>query len=339
MKLSDFDYSLDPKLIAQKALKRRDASRLLIYNRATDLVEHKKFFNIIDYLRPGDLLFLNDSKVFSARLKAFKESGGKIEIFLLKALDKKKNIWQALVKGKIKEAYQLKISSDIFAKILNTKENIVEVSFNLSYFEFINKLEKLGETPLPPYIKRKQERPSDLVSYQTVYANDKKIGSAAAPTAGLHFTDDLLKKIKEKGVEIVRGTLHVGLGTFLPIKTENILDHKMHREDIEISKSNIGKVYKAKKEGRRVIAVGTTSARILESLDGYKENFSSDIFIYPPYNFKIVDALITNFHLPKSSLLMLVSAFASKDKIFSAYKQAIDKKYRFFSFGDAMFLS
>ncbi len=338
MKLSDFDYSLDPELIAQRALERRDDSRLLIYNRAKDSVEHKKFFDIIDYLKPGDLLFLNDSKVFSARLKGFKESGGKIEIFLLKVLNKKKNIWQALLKGKVKEGSQLKISLDLFAKILNIQENIVEVSFNLAYSDFMNKLKDLGETPLPPYIKRKQEDPSDAIRYQTVYANDSKMASVAAPTAGLHFTDELLKQVEKKGVEIVRGTLHVGLGTFLPIKTENILEHKMHSEDIEIDKGSIENIYKAKEEGRRVIAVGTTSVRILESLKGYREKFSSDIFIYPPYNFRIVDALITNFHLPKSSLLLLVSAFIGKEKTLELYGEAIEKRYRFFSYGDAMFI-
>ncbi|HPT08482.1 MAG TPA: tRNA preQ1(34) S-adenosylmethionine ribosyltransferase-isomerase QueA [bacterium] len=354
MKLSDFDYNLPLGLIAQKPSQPRDHSRLLIYNRITKKIEHKKFFNIIDYLKPDDVLFINNSKVFSARLIAKKNTGGQVEIFLLKNLDKKKNIWQCLIKGHVKIGLDLFLSSKIQAHIISMADGIANISFNENYLKFIKDLNKIGQVPLPPYIKRNKKNKADIKNYQTVYAQDNKLGSVAAPTAGLHFTTKLLKKIKGYGIKIIAGTLHVGLGTFKPIKTENILDHHMHSEDIEMTALAINNIIKAKNRGQRIIAVGTTSARILESLvtflkinkltgkyekyQGPTLKFSTDIFIYPGYQFKIVDALITNFHLPKSSLILLISALIGLEQTKFIYNLAVKKKYRFFSYGDAMLI-
>lgn len=355
MKLSDFDYNLPPELIAQEPNNLRDHARLLIYNRKTDQIEHGKFFNLIDYLKPGDVLFLNNSKVFSARIKSFKLTGGQVEIFLLKVLDKKKNIWECLLGGRIKLGQKLIINKDLEAEIIENNEGVWQISFNQNYQYIIENLDKIGQTPLPPYIKREKKNNQDLIDYQTVYANDKKIGSAAAPTAGLHFTEKLLADIKSQGVKILEGTLHVGLGTFLPIKTDNILEHLMHSEGVELSAAVINKIIKAKNNNQRIIAVGTTSARILESLDEFlkkdektgkylkrqscaKLSFSTNIFIYPGYKFKIIDSLITNFHLPKSSLLLLISALMGREKTLQIYSEAISEKYRFFSYGDAMLI-
>ncbi len=362
MKLSDFDYNLPPELIAQEPNNLRDHSRLLVYSRDSDKIEHRNFFNLTDYLKAGDVLFINNSKVFSARIKSFKKSGGQVEIFLLKVIDKEKNIWECLLGGRIKVDQELIISESLQAKVIENNEGVWQVSFNQNYQYILDNLDKIGQTPLPPYIKRDKGDKQDLLNYQTVYANDKKIGSAAAPTAGLHFTDELFKKIKELGVEILEGTLHVGLGTFLPIKTDNILDHKMHSEEVELSVDVINKIIKAKNNKQRIIAVGTTSARILESLEKYlkqdKKNkkylkyessptnnngseslfFSTDIFIYSGYNFKLLDCLITNFHLPKSSLILLVSALIGREKTLSIYSEAIFEKYKFFSYGDAMLI-
>jgi len=355
MKLSDFDYNLPPELIAQEPNNLRDHARLLIYNRKTDQIKHGKFFNLIDYLKPGDILFLNNSKVFSARIKSFKLTGGQVEIFLLKVLDKKKNIWECLLRGRIKLGQKLIINKDLEAEIIKDNEGVWQISFNQNYQYIIENLDKIGQTPLPPYIKREKKNNQDLIDYQTVYASDDKIGSAAAPTAGLHFTEELLFKIKSQGIEILEGTLHVGLGTFLPIKTDNILEHIMHSEDVELSTSVINKLIKAKNNNQRIIAVGTTSARILESLDKFLKKdqetgkylkyqaskglaFSTNIFIYPGYNFKMISGLITNFHLPKSSLLLLVSALMGRERALEIYFEAISKKYKFFSYGDAMFI-
>lgn len=355
MKLSDFDYNLPPELIAQEPNNLRDHARLLIYNRKTDQIEHGKFFNLIDYLKPGDVLFLNNSKVFSARIKSFKLTGGQVEIFLLKVLDKEKNIWECLLRGRIKLGQKLIINKDLEAEIIKDNEGVWQISFNQNYQYIIENLDKIGQTPLPPYIKREKKNNQDLIDYQTVYANDKKIGSAAAPTAGLHFTEKLLSDIKSQGVEILEGTLHVGLGTFLPIKTDNILEHLMHSESVELSAAVINKIIKAKNNNQRIIAVGTTSARILESLDGFLKkdektgkylkrqsseelSFSTNIFIYPGYKFKIIDSLITNFHLPKSSLFLLISALMGREKTLQVYSEAISEKYRFFSYGDAMLI-
>ena len=354
MKLSDFDYNLPTGLIAQQPVYPRDQARLLIYNSKNQKIEHKKFSNIIDYLNKNDVLFLNNSKVFAARLLGHKESGGQIEVFLLKNIDKKKNIWQCLIKGKVKIETEILFSNKLLATVLSINDGINEVSFNFNYNRLIKSLDKIGQVPLPPYIKRDKQKKEDRKNYQTVYAKDNKLGSSAAPTAGLHFTSSLLEKMKNKKIKVIEGTLHVGLGTFKPIKEENILNHTMHSEDIEISTKAINDIIKAKNSGKRIIAVGTTSCRILESLSKYLKinsntgkylkyqgpslKFSTDIFIYPGYKFKITDALITNFHLPKSSLILLISAMIGRDQVMSIYNLAVKKKYRFFSYGDAMLI-
>jgi len=354
MKLSDFAYNLPLGLIAQKPIYPRDHSRLLIYNRQTRKIEHKKFFNIVDYLKPDDVLFINNSKVFAARLIVKKITGGQVEIFLLKNLDKKKNIWECLIKGHVKVGLDLFLSAKIKARVILMSDGISQVSFDETYPKFIKNLSKIGQVPLPPYIKRDKKNKADIINYQTVYAQDNKLGSVAAPTAGLHFTEELMQKIKCQGVKVVEGTLHVGLGTFKPVKTENILDHHMHSEDIEITALAINNIIKAKNQGQRIIAVGTTSARILESLTAFLKidnttgkyekyqgsalKFSTDIFIYPGYQFKMIDALITNFHLPKSSLIMLVSALIGLEQTKFVYDLAVKEKYRFFSYGDAMLI-
>ena len=354
MKLSDFDYNLPTGLIAQQPVYPRDQARLLIYNSKDQKIEHKKFYNIIDYLNKNDVLFLNNSKVFAARLLGHKESEGQIEVFLLKNIDKKKNIWQCLIKGKVKIETEILFSNKLLATVLSIDNGINEVSFNFDHNKLIKSLDKIGQVPLPPYIKRDKQKKEDRKNYQTIYAKDNKLGSSAAPTAGLHFTSSLFKKITKKKIKIIEGTLHVGLGTFKPIKEENILNHKMHSEDIEISAKAINDIIKAKNSGKRIIAVGTTSCRILESLSKYLKinsntgkylkyqgpslKFSTDIFIYPGYKFKITDALITNFHLPKSSLILLISAMIGRDQVMSIYNLAVKKKYRFFSYGDAMLI-
>ncbi|MFA5644294.1 MAG: tRNA preQ1(34) S-adenosylmethionine ribosyltransferase-isomerase QueA [Patescibacteria group bacterium] len=375
MKLSDFNYNLPSDLIAQEPVSPRDHSRLLIYNRRTQKINHQKFYDIVDYLNPGDVLFVNNSKVFSARLKAHKKTGGEVEIFLLKNISQEKNIWQCLIGGRVKDGAELVLPDNLIATIIKNDEQIFgddkndnndnngvrQVIFNKNYQDFLKIIEKIGWTPLPPYIKREERNQNDIKNYQTVYAQDDKIGSSAVPTAGLHFTDELLKKIKSKGIEILEGTLHVGLGTFSPIKTENILDHQMHSEEAEVSQEVLLKIIEAKKEGRRIIAVGTTSVRILESLaqgsagssfywsDKKRDagatgilvdpiTFSTNIFIYPGFKFQMVDGLITNFHLPQSSLIVLISALIGREKTLEIYQEAINEKYRFFSYGDAMFI-
>lgn len=339
-KVSDFDYNLPLELIAQKPARPRDHSRLLLLNKKSGATEHKFFYNLIDYLKAGDLLILNNSKVFPARLIGYKkETGGKIEIFLHHDLGH--GTWECLIGGKIKEGMLVKFPKKLLAEVIkNNNDGTWQVKFNLSGLKFFTLINKIGLVPLPPYIKRDKKMASDKNNYQTVFASDNKVGSVAAPTAGLHFTNNLLKKIKAKGVVIKYVTLHVGLGTFSAVKTEKIKDHKMHSEFASISSETIKEIIKTKKAGRRVIAVGTTSCRTLEALDTSKgkQVFWTDIFIYPGYKFKIVDALVTNFHLPKSTLLMLVSALAGKKAIDFAYRQALDQKYRFFSYGDAMFI-
>jgi len=345
--VKDFDYNLPLELIAQKPVKPRDHSRLLLLKKKIGAIEHKYFYNLIDYLRPGDLLVLNDSKVFPARLIGRKkDSGGSVEVFLHQK--KEKNIWECLLKGRIREGLIINFPGKLSATVLrNNEDGTWQVEFSLLGKKFWQAINKIGEVPLPPYIKRSKQVKSDRNSYQTVFADDKKVGSAAAPTAGLHFTRGLLNKIKAKGVKVISVTLHVGMGTFSPVKTEKILEHKMHSEFVQLGSPAIKAILAAKREGRRVIAVGTTSCRTMESVDWSQlarstaissQTFWTDIFIYPGYKFKVVDALITNFHLPKSSLLMLVSALAGKKHIDSAYQEAIDRKYRFFSYGDAMFI-
>lgn len=338
LKTSDFYYDLPEELIAQTPLEPRDSSRLLVYNRTTDEVFHRHFRDVGDYLKPGDLLVVNTTKVYPARIFAYTEHGGKVEILLLK----RQNLtdWECLVKPgkKCREGVILVVNEELKAEIISRTEDggrIVRFIFD-GVFEDI--LSRVGEMPLPPYI---HEKLKDKDRYQTVYC--KQEGSAAAPTAGLHFTLRLIDELKAKGVEFAEVQLNVGLGTFRPVKTDDLEHHKMHTEYYVIDEENAEKINKAKREGRRVIAVGTTSVRTLETVadeNGFVKAQSGDtsIFIYPPYKFKCVEGLITNFHLPESTLVMLVSAFASREKILELYNLAVKEKYRFFSFGDAMFI-
>lgn len=353
MKLSDFNYDLPKELIAQDPLKDRSSSRLMHIDRQTGAYEHKIFTDVIEYLNPGDCLVVNNTKVIPARLYGVREkvetegehagetilTTGKIEILLLKR--KENDIWETLVKPgkKCKVGTKLNFGDGLLkAEVIDVLEEgnrLIQFHYE-GIFEEI--LDQLGQMPLPPYITHELK---DKNRYQTVYA--KYEGSAAAPTAGLHFTKDLLDKIKEKGVEIASVTLHVGLGTFRPVKVENILEHHMHSEFYIINEEEAAKINKAKEGGHKVISVGTTSCRALESAakeDGHIDAVSgwTEIFIYPGYQFKVIDGLITNFHLPESTLLMLVSAFAGKEHITTAYEEAVKEKYRFFSFGDAMIL-
>ena len=339
MKTSDFYYDLPHELIAQTPLKNRQKSKMMVLDRSKDYVEHKTFENIIDYINPGDTLVLNDTKVIPARLfghRVGKEE--KIEILLLKQLEDDK--WQTLVKpGKkckvndiieFDETLKLKI-----VDILEDGQRVVKFIYDGIFNEI---LDRLGTMPLPPYITEKLDDPD---RYQTVYS--KHEGSAAAPTAGLHFTKEVLKKLEEKGVNLVYVTLHVGLGTFRPVKVDDVTKHQMHSEYYIITKEACDIINNTKKQGKRVIAVGTTSCRVLESAtddDGVIRPHAEEtsIFIYPGYKFKMIDGLLTNFHLPESTLIMLVSALATKDKIMKAYKIAVEEKYRFFSFGDCMLI-
>ena len=337
-KTSDFFYNLPEELIAQTPAQPRDSSRLLVYDRKSDKVEHKIFRNVIDYLNSGDLLVVNNTKVLPARMFAYTKNGGKVEILLLKRHSLTN--WEVMVKPgkKAKEGANLTISEELSLTVLSRTESggrIVEFLYNGVFEDIIS---RLGEMPLPPYIKEKLK---DQNRYQTVYA--KNSGSSAAPTAGLHFTPELLSALKNKGVEIAEVELKVGLGTFRPVKVDNPKEHVMHTEWYEITQENAQKINKAKREGRRVIAVGTTSVRTLETVadsDGLVKAQSGDtnIFIYPPYKFKCVDSLITNFHLPESTLIMLVASLTSRDKILDLYNLAVSEKYRFFSFGDAMLI-
>lgn len=340
MKVSDFNFDLPEELIAQHPLEKRDSSKLMVLNKETGEIEHKVFSDIIDYLNPGDTLILNNTRVMPARLIGEKEeTGGKIEFLLLKRLEGDK--WECLAKpGKTARVGrkftfgngQLKCE---VVEVLETGNRVIEFSYD-GIFEEV--LDSLGEMPLPPYIHEKLD---DRERYQTVYSKEK--GSAAAPTAGLHFTKDLLKKIEDKGVNVGYLTLHVGLGTFRPVKVDDINDHVMHSEFYQLSKETADLINKTKENGGRIISVGTTSTRTLETIgdeNGKVRECSgwTDIFIYPGYKFKIVDNLITNFHLPESTLIMLVSALAGQEHVLNAYKTAVKDKYRFFSFGDAMFI-
>ena len=341
MFLKDFYYDLPEELIAQDPLSDRSSSRLMVVDRRSGELKHDVFKNIIEYLKPGDCLVLNDTKVIPARLFGTrKDTGAAIEILLLKRISD--TDWECLVKPgkKARTGCELTFGENnaLEGKIVDVLEDgnrIIRFSFD-GIFEEI--LDALGQMPLPPYIKHKLQ---DKNRYQTVYA--KHEGSAAAPTAGLHFTNELLKQIEKSGVNIAKVTLHVGLGTFRPVKEENILDHHMHSEYYVISEESAETINKAKENGGRIICVGTTSTRTLESAADENGHITAcsgwtDIFIYPGYKFKITEALITNFHLPESTLLMLVSAFSSREIIMNAYEEAVREKYRFFSFGDAMFL-
>jgi S-adenosylmethionine:tRNA ribosyltransferase-isomerase len=338
MLVSDFDYYLPEELIAQTPLEKRSNSRLLVVDRRTDKVEDKHFYDIINYLDSNDVLVLNNTKVLPSRIFGNKvDTNASIEVLLLKEID---DYWEVLVRP----ARRIKVGSKINFNNLFTGEVLRKFDEGICHIKFIyegiflNLLEKLGQMPLPPYI---HEKLADQSRYQTIYAKD--LGSAAAPTAGLHFDEELLEKIKAKGIEIVYLTLHIGLGTFRSVTVDKIEDHKMHSEHYYLSKEAAEKLNNAKANGKRIISVGTTSTRTLESVYTKYNKFievseDTNIFIYPGYKFKAVDALITNFHLPKSTLIMLVSAFYSKDKIMKVYEHAIKEKYRFFSFGDAMFL-
>ncbi|ACZ09298.1 S-adenosylmethionine:tRNA ribosyltransferase-isomerase [Sebaldella termitidis] len=338
MKLSDFDFDLPDNLIAQSAMEPRDHSKLMVLEKNKQVIEHKKFYNISDYLKKGDVLVVNRTRVIPARLFGKKDTGSILECFLLKRIDL--NTWEVL----LKPAKKLKIGQKlvflegkleaVLKEVKDDGNRILEFIYEGNFEEI---LDELGEMPLPPYIT---EQLKDKNRYQTVYAKEGE--SVAAPTAGLHFTNELLEKLKDSGVELTEIYLDVGLGTFRPVQTENILEHKMHHEKYHIPEESAEIINRAKREGRRIIAVGTTTVRTLESSNNGAEVISgdgeTDIFIYGDYKFKIVDALITNFHLPKSTLLMLISAFAGKNFIFTAYETAIQEKYRFYSFGDAMFI-
>ena len=340
MKVSDFNYNLPKELIAQVPIKDRDQSRLMVLDRKNKTIEHKIFKDIIDYLEPGDCLVRNNTKVIPARLYGVKEeTGANVEFLLLKRVDG--DIWEVMVKPgrKLMPGVRVEFGNGLLkAEILEKFEDgnrKVKFEYNGIFNEILN---EIGLMPLPPYI---HEKLKEKDRYQTVYA--KYEGSAAAPTAGLHFTDELFEKLKEKGVEVANVTLHVGIGTFRPVKVENIEEHDMHSEHFYIKAEDAEKINKAKREGHRVIAVGTTSCRVLESVaddNGYVKEVEGDtnIFIYPGYKFKCLDALITNFHLPESTLIMLVSALAGKDFIMQAYEEAVKEQYKFFSFGDAMFI-
>ena len=337
MKTSDFWYDLPEELIAQTPLQQRDSSRLLVLDRVSGEVAHRHFYDILDYLNPGDCLVLNDSRVLPARLLGHRPTGGAVEVLLLRDLGDKK--WECLCKpGRKMQVGNEVIFGDgeltaTVVEVQETGNRVIEFHYEGIFLEV---LERLGKMPLPPYIKAEL---ADQERYQTVYS--REVGSAAAPTAGLHWTPELLEKAREKGVKIAFVTLHVGLGTFRPVQVENVLEHHMHAELCMISDETADILNKTKVEGGRIICVGTTSCRTLESLvndDGSFEAKSkwTEIFIYPGYTFKAMQGLITNFHLPESTLVMLVSAFAGKEHVMAAYEEAVKEKYRFFSFGDAM---
>ncbi len=397
MKLNDFNYHLPKQLIAQEPITPRDCSRLLVLDRRSGKIEHKHFYDILDYFKKGDVLVLNNSKVFPARLIGKKTgTGGKVEVFLLNSrrdaprrvsvtnaehnkdaprrVSTERGIpqWQCLLGGRgSREGLEIEFAKGLKCKVAkDNNDGTWEVNFNMPHKKIMEIVEKIGRVPLPPYVKtiNNKQLTINKKRYQTIYADDSKAGSVAAPTAGFHFTPALIRKLKNKGVQFEYVTLHVGLGTFAPVKVDDIAKHKMHAESVEIKKDAAQRILNAKKEGRKIIAVGTTGVRALESffklqipnsppirrtskfqinskskITNPKQKiknyiFQTDIFIYPSYKFKIVDAMITNFHLPKSTLLMLVSALAGKKNIDKAYKEAVKKKYRFYSYGDAMFI-
>ena len=338
-KKSTYNYYLPEELIAQLPAEPRDSARLLVYDRKIKKIEHKKFYDILDYLKAGDVIVLNNSRVLPARIYGEKEeTRAKIEVLLQKRLNL--TDWEIIAKPlkRLKVGTIVTFSDELKMQVLDfLTDGVCKVKF-LFDGRFEEILDKIGSMPLPPYITKKLENSED---YQTVYSKEQ--GSSAAPTAGLHWTNELLQRARDKGIEVLEVMLHVGLGTFRPVKEDDILNHEMHSEYYEISEDVASKINKAKKEGRRVIACGTTSVRVLESAAVEKGKIQAhkgdtQIFIYPPYDFKIVDGLITNFHLPESTLLMLVSAFESVEEIKEIYKTAVDQKYRFFSFGDAMLL-
>ncbi len=347
MLVSEFDYTLPENLIAQTPSDKRENSKMLVLNRESHTLSHKHFYDIVDLIDDEHILILNNTKVIPARLYGYKDTGAKIEVFLLK--EKENHEWEVLIKPskRVKSGTIVKISEELSVEILYPLEDDGKWRVKMLYQgNILDILHKVGNIPLPPYIERKMTNEElkklDFERYQTVYAKDE--GSVAAPTAGLHFTQDILKKLEQKGVKIGYVTLNVGIGTFRPVKCENVLDHKMDSESFEISKETAELINNAKAENKKLIAVGTTTVRTLET--AFKQfgcikecKSASELFIYPPYEFQVVDKLITNFHLPKSTLLMLVSALAGKDFIFEAYKEAIKNNYRFYSYGDCMFIN
>lgn len=344
MKLSDYHYHLPPELIAQSPAKPRDRARLLVTRKNKKDIEDKIFSDLIEYLQPGDLLVLNNSKVIPARLVGAKKTGGKVEILLSHRFETENEIWEAIgTSSKLNAGDEIIFSPSFKAVVIQKQNGFMQLRFNCSGKTFFTRLQRFGLIPLPPYIKSEGKR-KDAEHYQTVYADKKSAGSVAAPTAGLHFTPRLLAELKKKKIKIAYVTLHVGLGTFRPIRTENIKDHVMHPEWIEVERKVFDQIALAQKNKNKVIAVGTTSIRALESAIRHKnakrQGYSgwTNIFIYPPFKFKIIDGLITNFHLPESSLLLLVAALMGREKMFKAYHHAIKMKYRFYSYGDAMLI-
>jgi S-adenosylmethionine:tRNA ribosyltransferase-isomerase len=348
--LSDYHYNLPSELIAQHPCKKRNNSKLFHLNRSLDQFTHCRFNDIEKLLKKGDLLVVNNTRVIPARLMGNKETGGRVEVLIIDFVTGMKRLQETgyfqaecLIKAsrRPKPGTWISFENNVKALIVEHKGYISEVRFDTSD-NFMDFLDQSGDIPLPPYIHRdNQSKPSDKENYQTVYASEK--GAVAAPTAGLHFTRELMERLKEKGIKIAELTLHVGYGTFVPVKVEDIRDHTIHSEYFTVSKGAAATINKAKKEGRRIIAVGTTSVRTLEYTSDEKGCISPgtgscDLFIYPGYRFKCVDAMITNFHLPESTLIMLISAFYSREKILAAYEEAIKEKYRFFSYGDAMFI-
>jgi S-adenosylmethionine:tRNA ribosyltransferase-isomerase len=339
MRIEDFDYDLPKSLIAQYPSLQRDESRLMIVDRHLGTIEHRAFRQISDCLKPGDLLIANNTQVLPARLMGKKKTGGKVEILLIPSWNGAKGEWEALIKGlgRKKQGVQIQLGQDLYGEVEEVKDGRVKMSFSIPVLDI---LRKVGHIPIPPYIKRNDE-PLDRDRYQTIFA--EREGSIAAPTAGLHFTQDVLQSLRNQKVNVTSITLHIGVGTFAPIRRNDIRDHTMEPEWVEIPVETAKQVEEAKARGGRVIAVGTTTTRALESFpDGngglrFGKGMSS-LFIYPPYRFQVVDGLITNFHLPKSSLILLVSAFAGKKLLMEAYQEAIEKKYRFYSYGDAMLI-
>ena len=345
MKLTDFDFELPERLIAKYPTAQRTASKMLCLNGASGEVEHAQFTDILNMVEPGDLLVFNNTRVIPARLFGQKETGGKVEVMLERVLSDNTALAHIRASKSPKEGSKLVLEGNVSVKILGRSDALFHIEFDVSAHgqkSIFELLEQYGHMPLPPYIDRPDED-SDKERYQTVY--NKKPGAVAAPTAGLHFDDAILQKLKDKGVNTAYVTLHVGAGTFSPVRVDNIKDHQMHAEYAEVTSEVVAQVKQTKANGKRVIAVGTTSVRSLESAaqaakEDLIETFLSDtsIFIYPGFTFKVVDCTLTNFHLPQSTLMMLISAFASRDYVMEAYKQAIDKEYRFFSYGDAMFI-
>lgn len=343
MLVDDFDYNLPPELIAQHPLEKRDISKMMVLDRTHQSISHKQFYDIADYLTPDDLLVINNTRVIAARIFGHKETGAKIEIFLLKTVDK--GVWQCLLRPqkRIRPGSQIIINNDVSVKVIDLDQEdkwLIETPTN-----FEDLLNQVGNVPLPPYIKREQKPGSsqeDIERYQTVYASIP--GAVAAPTAGLHFSHEIINQLSKKGIKRAEITLHVGLGTFKPLVCKYVKDHYMHSEYYEINEQSAELIQRYQTEKKRIIAVGTTSIRTLETIAGiHNGNIVatsgwSDIFIHPGYQFKVVDGCLTNFHLPKSTLIMLVSAFAGKDFIFKAYEEAIKNNYRFFSYGDCMLI-